>query len=32
LALAYTFGNPVMTWYLVICITTLFIRQRILLS
>ena len=32
LALAYTFGNQVMTWYLVICITTLFIRQRILLS
>ena len=32
LALAYAFGNPVMTWYFVICITTLFIRQRILLS
>ena len=32
LALAYAFGNPVMTLYFVICITTLFIRQRILLS
>jgi len=32
LALAYAFGNPIMTWYLMICITTLFIRQRILLS
>jgi 1-acyl-sn-glycerol-3-phosphate acyltransferase len=32
LALAYAFGNPVMTWYIVICITTLFTRQRFLLS
>jgi hypothetical protein len=32
LALAYAFGNPIMTWYLVICITTLFTRQMFLLS
>ncbi|MDG1652823.1 MAG: lysophospholipid acyltransferase family protein [Flavobacteriaceae bacterium] len=31
LALAYLFGNPVMTWYLLICIFSLFIRQRFLL-
>ena len=31
LIIAYSFGNPVMTWYLLICISSLFIRQRILL-
>ncbi|MDC3354468.1 lysophospholipid acyltransferase family protein [Flavobacteriaceae bacterium] len=31
LAIAYSFGNPMMTWYLLICISSLFIRQRFLL-
>jgi 1-acyl-sn-glycerol-3-phosphate acyltransferase len=31
LVLAYLFGNLVMTWYLLVCISTLFIRQKILL-
>ena len=31
LSIAYGFGNPVMTWYLFICILSLFIRQSFLL-
>jgi 1-acyl-sn-glycerol-3-phosphate acyltransferase len=31
LTLAYIFGNSVMSWYMVICIFTLFLRQMILL-
>ncbi len=32
LGIAYTFGNTIMTWYFLICISSLFLRQRILLS
>ena len=32
LGVAYAFGNTVMTWYFLICISSLFVRQRILLS